>query len=572
MQHVAAARAGILGAVFAIPQIGHALPCQREHRGPLGVGQGELPAFRRLDGIGGPEQKQVGHGPQAGQVLDRLMGRAVLAEADGIVGHHVDDAELHERRQPDRRPAIVGEGEEGAAEGDDPAVERHAVHHRAHGVLAHPVIEVAAAVVAGRDRRELVALGAVGAREVGRAADEGRQGVGDGADDPLVGDPGGDGGALLGKRGLQARERLRECRGQRARGRPVEFGPLPLVEGSAARLPGFARSPAPLAKGAPGGEDRVRHREGRVRPAQRLAGARDLVRPKRRAMARGGAGLGRRAVADHRAALDHRGPGLGLGRRDGRRHRVGIVAIDAQRVPAGGLEARPRVVGAGEAGGAVDGDVVGIVEHDQAVEPQVTGERDRLLADAFHQAAVAADHIGVMVHKVRTEAGGHAALRQRHADRVGETLAERAGGGLDPGGEAVLRMAGGAAAELAEVADLVDVDVRIPGEVEQRIEQHRAVTVGQHEAVAVGPVGARGIELEEAAEEHGRDVGEPQRHAGMAGAGLLHRIHRKGANGVRHVRVFDARCAPFSHCGRHGLPSCAAPSRRKVGATCPPPG
>ena len=177
-----------------------------------------------------------------------------------------------------------------------------------------------------------------------------------------------------------------------------------------------------------------------------------------------------------------------------------------------------------------------------------------------------------MIHEVRAEAGGHAALRQRHADRVGETLAERAGGGLDPGGEPVLRMAGGAAAELAEIADLADVDVRIAGEIEQRVEQHRAVTVGQHEAVAVGPVGPHGIELEDAAEEHGRDVGKAHGHAGMAGARLLHRVHRKRADGVRHVCMGRARCAPVKRCGRHEPPSCAAPPRREVRATCPPPG
>ena len=34
------------------------------------------------------------------QVLDRLMGRAVLAEADRIVRHHVDHPLAHQRRQP----------------------------------------------------------------------------------------------------------------------------------------------------------------------------------------------------------------------------------------------------------------------------------------------------------------------------------------------------------------------------------------------------------------------------------------------------------------------------------------
>ena len=40
----------------------------------------------------GRQTSRFGHGPQARQVLDRLVGRAVLAEADRIVGHDVDDA------------------------------------------------------------------------------------------------------------------------------------------------------------------------------------------------------------------------------------------------------------------------------------------------------------------------------------------------------------------------------------------------------------------------------------------------------------------------------------------------
>ena len=73
--------------------------------------------------------------------------------------------------------------------------------------------------------------------------------------------------------------------------------------------------------------------------------------PRGRAVTRGGPRLGRRAVADHRAALDHRGSGLGLGRSDRRGDGLGIVAVDLLRVPAGGLEACARVVGEGEAGG-----------------------------------------------------------------------------------------------------------------------------------------------------------------------------------------------------------------------------
>ena len=58
---------------------------------------------------------------------------------------------------------------------------------------------------------------------------------------------------------------------------------------------------------------------------------------------------------------------------------------------------------------------------------------------------------------------------------LAEALAQRPGGGLDPGGVAVFRMAGGAAAELAEALDLIQRHVGIAGEIEQGIEQHRAV-------------------------------------------------------------------------------------------------
>ncbi len=84
------------------------------------------------------------------------------------------------------------------------------------------------------------------------------------------------------------------------------------------------------------------------------------------------------------------------------------------------------------------------------------GERDGFLADAFHQVAVGNEHVGRVIDDVAAEHGGEVPLGDRHADRIGETLAERAGGGFDAGRVAVLRMAGGERAELAEALDLVD--------------------------------------------------------------------------------------------------------------------
>ena len=87
-------------------------------------------------------------------MLDRLVGGAVLAEADRVVGPHVGDRQLHERRQPDGGAHVVGEHEERAAVDPGAAVQGDAVHHRAHAVLAdaevqHPAVDVAGEVLGG---------------------------------------------------------------------------------------------------------------------------------------------------------------------------------------------------------------------------------------------------------------------------------------------------------------------------------------------------------------------------------------------------------------------------------------
>ena len=73
--------------------------------------------------------------------------------------------------------------------------------------------------------------------------------------------------------------------------------------------------------------------------------------------------------------------------------------------------------------------------------------RDRLVADAFHQVAVAGDDIGLVIDQLVAEAGIEDALGQRHADGIGDALAQRAGGGLDAGQVAIFGMAGAGAAD-----------------------------------------------------------------------------------------------------------------------------
>ena len=152
-------------------QLGQVLPGQREHARRGAGFERELPALHRLDGIAGPEHQQVGDRPQRREMLDRLVGRAVLAEADRIVGEHMDHPQAHQRGEPDRRPHIVGEHQEGAGIGNDPAVQRHSVHRRGHAVLADAVMDEAAAGVRRGERRHALRPGVVGAGEVGGPAD-----------------------------------------------------------------------------------------------------------------------------------------------------------------------------------------------------------------------------------------------------------------------------------------------------------------------------------------------------------------------------------------------------------------
>ncbi len=159
-------------------------------------------------------------------------------------------------------------------------------------------------------------------------------------------------------------------------------------------------------------------------------------------------------------------------------------------------------------------------------------ERDRLVADAFHQVAVAGDDIGAVVHQRVAEARVQVAFRNRHADSIGDALAERAGGRLNPAGVAVLRMSCARRANFAEGLDVLDRHVRIAGEIEERIKKHRTVTGRQDEPVAVGPMRVGRIEFQEFGEQNSRRIGHAHRQSRMAGFRVLDGVHRKRANRV----------------------------------------
>ena len=275
--------------------------------------------------------------------------------------------------------------------------------------------------------------------------------------------------------------------------------------------------------------------EGLLGQADGFLGAGELLGTERGTVGFFRAGLGGRAAGDDRAALDQ-GRALGLpaggleGLGDGRR----VVAVDVQDVPAVGLEALADVLGEGEVGGAVDGDRVVVVEIDQLAEAEVTGEGGRLGGDAFHEVAVADDAVREVVDDVvpvAVVAGGEERLGDRHPDTRCEAAAEGTGGDLDARGVIDLGVSGRLAVELPEGLQLGHRQV-VAGEVQQGVEQHRAVAGGEHEAIAVGPARLRGIVAQEPEPQRRSHLGGPHGHAGVSGVGLLDAVHREALDGV----------------------------------------
>src|SRR5690606_32619857 len=137
--------------------------------------------------------------------------------------------------------------------------------------------------------------------------------------------------------------------------------------------------------GAPTSGNGLRNLEGRVRPAQVLAGGGDLV------LAQGGAVGGllallvRRAEADGGAAADQgRAFAVGLGGADGLGDLLRVMAVHlADDLPAIGLEAGGGVVGEPAAGVAVDGNAVVVPEADQLAQAPSAGQGGSLVRNAF---------------------------------------------------------------------------------------------------------------------------------------------------------------------------------------------
>ena len=484
-------------------------------------------------------------------MLHRLVRRAVLAQADAIVGKDIDDRPAHHGRQTNGRAHIVGKDQEGAAVGAHAAVGRQPVEDGSHAVLSHAKVEVGAAKVASLHGLGTRRAGFVAAGQVSRAAQQHGQMRRDGVQYLAGGNAGGEG--FAGK--------SRQCRfpvgGQFA---VHHYIPLGCQVGILFAVAGKERLPLCLAGRAVflhllcAGTNVRRHVEAWFkRPAQRLFGAAQALLAQGLAVDPGRV-LAWAAVADVGAAGDERRTfHLGLCGPDRCIHGGHVVAVHLLRVPAVGSKAADHVVAVSQPGGAVNRDVVVVVEDDEPAQPQVTGQGRYLVRHALHQIAIRSQDVGKVIYYGKTwrvKARRQPAFGQGHAHGVAQALPQRTGRRLDPASRVVLWVAGGMAAPLAETLQFVQRH-GVAVDVKQSIQQGRAVTGRQDKAVTVGPGRVGRVVLEETSPQHGDQIGCAQRQAGMARVSLLHGIggqhaQRIGQQAIGFVVLSLAHLAPHS--------------------------
>ena len=469
------------------------------------------------------------------------MRRTIFAQTNGVVGEHIDGALFHQRGHAHGVTAVLHKDQEGSAVRYEAAMQGDAVHNGCHAEFANTVVNVVTAGVFFGQWLTAIPDGEVGARQVGRATQQFRQHRAIGVQGVLGRLAAGNSFAfvlaLLNIRLGLLGEVRRQFSGHTTLELSGQFR-FRLFVGSKRLLPLSLRGGA-FFTGIPGTVYFRRDLESTVVPTQLLAGQCNFVLTQRSAVTGFGALLvGGTKTNDGLAANQC---GLSCVRPAGLNRSANglrVMAINlGNDLPAISFETPGRVVGKPAVHFTVDGDAVVVVEHDQLAKAQCAGQGRHLVGNAFHQAAIAQEGVGVVINNIVTRAVEllrQGFLRQRKADRIGNALPERPRGGFNARCITVLRVARGFGVQLTEVLDVVDGDV-IAAQVQQGILQHGAMAVGQHKPVTVSPIGICRVVAKEIVPEDLGDVRHTHGSARVAGFGFLNRIHAQRANGVGEI-------------------------------------
>ena len=156
------------------------------------------------------------------------------------------------------------------------------------------------------------------------------------------------------------------------------------------------------------------------------------------------------------------------------------------------------------------------------------------MRDPFHQVAIAAEHVRVVIDDVVGIAVIDRSLvsfRSRHSNRHRKALPKRPGRHLYTRSLTVLRVTRSVRTPLPELLQLRDRQV-VSRKMQRAIQQRRRVPIREHEPVPVDPLRIRRIVLHQLVVEQISDRSASKRSAGMARLRLLHGIDSEKAECV----------------------------------------
>ena len=204
---------------------------------------------------------------------------------------------------------------------------------------------------------------------------------------------------------------------------------------------------------------------------------------------------------------------------------MAIYATD--NVPAVSFKTLSGVIGEPALNVTIDRNTVVIIERSQFAQLQGTRQRANFVRDAFHHAAITQERIGVVIHDIVTRTvklRGQSTFSNCHTHRIRDALTQWASGGFYAWGIAVFWVTWSFRMQLTEVFQLGDWQV-IASEVQQAINQHRAMAVRKHKAVTIGPIWIGRVVIHVIAPQDFRDISHTHRGTWMTRIGFLHSVH-----------------------------------------------
>mmetsp|Transcript_77458 Transcript_77458/g.90259 ORF Transcript_77458/g.90259 Transcript_77458/m.90259 type:complete len:212 (-) Transcript_77458:228-863(-) len=152
---------------------------------------------------------------------------------------------------------------------------------------------------------------------------------------------------------------------------------------------------------------------------------------------------------------------------------IGVSILHNDGVPSQSLHLGLCLLCEGDAGVAINGNFVVVVDHNELLQTQMTSQRDGLLRDALHETAISAENVREVVNNREVgavEDSSKVGLRDGQANGVADTLAEGTRRHFNSRSDMALRVARSLGVKLTELLEFVERQV-VAGEMKHCVEE-----------------------------------------------------------------------------------------------------